>query len=335
MKVLRLHGAGDLRFHDEAIPTPPPGHTLVQVGAMGICGSDLHWFDEAGIGDARLARPLVLGHELAGWTPDGQLVAIDPAVPCGKCQFCLEGNPNFCPNHHFAGHGADDGGLREYMAWPDECLFPLPDGFTAADGALLEPLGVALFSVDLSGIRPGDTVGVFGCGPIGLMIIQMARLAGASTIFATDRLAHRVEAAKANGADLAFLVEDGRGVDQINQALHGTLVDVVIEAAGDNAAIEAAVDVVKPGGKVTLVGIPSHDETTVTASVVRRKGLALQWVRRMKHTYPRSIELVRRGQIDVRSVVSHTFPFDQVEAAFRSAQSREGLKVVVTMEQQK
>lgn len=332
MNVLRLHAAGDLRFHEEEKPVPQPGESLIRIGAVGICGSDLHWFDEGGIGDAGLDRPLTLGHEMAGWTEDGQLVAIDPNIPCGVCEYCQEGSPNLCTNHHFAGHGHDDGSLREYMVWPDHCLFPLPEGFTPTDGAMLEPLGVALYSVDLSGIRPGDTVGIFGCGPIGLMIVQLARVAGASHIIATDLLPHRVEAAQASGADLAFLAEAGREVEQIRSALNGKPVDVVIEAAGTNAAIETALQLVKPGGKVTLVGIPSEDETRITASLVRRKGLALQWVRRMKHTYPRTIELVRRGQVDMRALISHTFPFEQADQAFRSAQSREGLKVVVTMD---
>jgi L-iditol 2-dehydrogenase len=334
MKSIRLHAAGEVQIHNEPIPEPDEGESLIRVGAVGICGSDLHWFGEAGIGDARLAHPLILGHEMAG-VPEtgpyaGQLVAIDPSIPCGKCECCLEGNPNLCATQRFAGHGEEDGSLREYMVWPDHCLFPLPEGFTAADGAMLEPLGVALYSVDLSGIRPGDSVGVFGCGPIGLLIIQLARLAGAGKIIATDVLPYRVEAAKACGADQAFFAGDRRGVDLIRMAVDGRGLDVVIEVAGDNAAVDAALELVKPGGKVTLVGIPSDDHTTVVASLVRRKGLALQWVRRMKHTYPRSIELVQRGQVDVRSVVSHTFPLEQVQEAFRTAQKREGLKVVIT-----
>ena len=122
MKVLRLHGGGDLRLHDEPEPVPGPGEALLRVTAVGLCGSDLHWFAEAGIGDEWLARPLVLGHEFAGVIESderyGQRVAVDPAVPCGACEFCLEGNPNFCDNLIFAGHGSDDGALREVMAWP-------------------------------------------------------------------------------------------------------------------------------------------------------------------------------------------------------------------------
>ena len=176
MNVARLHAGGDLRIHTEPAPAAGEGETIVRVTAVGICGSDLHWFEEAGIGDARLDRPLVLGHEFAGVAEAGPLkdriVAVDPAVPCGACDFCLEGHPNLCEHVRFSGHGAVDGALRERMAWPGHCLFPLPDAFDAVDGAMLEPLGVAIHAVDLAHLRPGATVGVFGCGPIGLLTLQ-------------------------------------------------------------------------------------------------------------------------------------------------------------------
>src|SRR5262245_52299958 len=144
MKVARLHSPRDLRLHDEPVPEPQPGESLVHVTAVGICGSDLHWFGEGSIGDARLSAPLVLGHEIAGVTNDGRRVAVDPAIPCEVCEWCLAGHPNLCTNHRFAGHGTQDGGLREYLVWPTHYLHPIPDTLSDADGAMLEPLGVAL-----------------------------------------------------------------------------------------------------------------------------------------------------------------------------------------------
>ena len=138
----RLHSAGEIRLHDEPAPTAGPDETLVRVTAVGLCGSDLHWFGEAGIGDARLARPLVLGHEFAGLTETGRRVAVDPAIPCERCEFCREGNANLCADLRFAGHDRQDGGLREQLAWPERCLYPIPDSLSDADGAMLEPLGV-------------------------------------------------------------------------------------------------------------------------------------------------------------------------------------------------
>ena len=127
MRVARLHGPRDVRLHDEPRPAPGDGEVLVRVEAVGICGSDLHWFDEGSIGGVPLTRPLSPGHELAGTTEDGRRVAVEPAIPCDACSLCLEGHPNLCPSVRFAGYAEDDGALREWMAWPERCLFPLPD----------------------------------------------------------------------------------------------------------------------------------------------------------------------------------------------------------------
>lgn len=329
MKVLRLHTTGDLRLHDEPVPVPEAGEQLLRVKAVGICGSDLHWFSEAAIGDAQLDQPLVLGHEFAGMTESGDIVAVDPAIPCGECEFCQRGHPNLCERMTFAGHAAKDGALREWMTWPQKHLFPLPDSLTSADGAMLEPLGVAIHAMDLAKLRPGMTVGVFGCGPIGLLIVQLARLSGASSILATDVLPHRVEAAKSFGAHHAYLAEAGREQSELRAATGGRGVDVAFEAAGEQDAVDTAFAAVVPGGKVILAGIPAEDQTSFTASVARRKGLTIKLVRRMKHTYPRAIELVSKGLVDVRSIVTHRFPLAEAREAFRVAERREGLKIIV------
>jgi L-iditol 2-dehydrogenase len=284
---------------------------------------------EGSIGDAKLEQPLVLGHEFAGETEDGQRVAIDPAIPCGQCEFCGQGHPNLCSNLIFAGHGKTDGALREWMAWHEKSLFPIPDSLTDADGAMLEPLGVAIHTVDLGKLKAGMTVGVFGCGPIGLMIIQMAKLSGAATIIATDRFAHRVDAAKRFGADEAFLVDEDSRLGEIQAATNRRGVDVAFEAAGTQDAVDTAFAAVSTGGKVILAGIPDDDRTSFSASTARRKGLTIKLVRRMKHTYPRAIELVAKGLVDVRSVVTHRFALHQAVEAFRVAERREGLKVII------
>jgi len=329
MQVLRLHGIGNLRLHDEPDPTPGPGETFLRVTAVGLCGSDLHWLTEAGIGDARLDRPLVLGHEFAGVTVEGQRVAVDPAVPCGACEFCLEGNPNLCLNMRFAGHGVEDGALREMMVWPTHCLHPIPDSLSDADGVMLEPLGVAIHAVDLGHLKPGMTVGVFGCGPIGLLVLQLARAAGATRLIATERLPHRLEAARSCGATDVFQADGGRESAEILAATNGKGVDVAFEVTEENGAVETAIATARPGARVVLVGIPGGDRTSFTASVARRKGLTIKMSRRMKHTYPRAIDLVTSGLVDVRSLVTHRFPLAEFERAFSIASRREGLKVII------
>jgi L-iditol 2-dehydrogenase len=329
VRSVRLHGTGDLQLHEEDVPVAGAGEKLIRVKSVGVCGSDLHWFGEGGIGDAKIERPLVLGHEFAGVTSDGQRVAVDPAIPCGHCELCEHGHPNLCLNLIFAGHGTTDGSMREWMAWDTKSLIPIPDALSFEDGAMLEPLGVAMHTVDLGKVRPGMSVGVFGCGPIGLLVIQMAKLSGASNVIATDKLPHRVEAAKAFGASHAFLAEGGRELGETRAATSGRGVDVAFDAAGTPDAVDMAFAAVSVGGKVILAGIPDKDKTSFTASVARRKGLTIKLVRRMKHTYPRAIELVSKGLVDVRSLVTHRFPLEQSAEAFRVAQRREGLKIII------
>ena len=334
MRAARLHGPRDLRVHEEERPRPAPGQVLVRVEAVGLCGSDLHWFEGGGIGGDRVTRPVVPGHEMAGRTEDGRLVAVEPAIPCERCPLCLEGHPNLCPAVRFSGHGEVDGAMREWMAWPEGNLFPLPDTHTATDGAMLEPLGVALHTVDLAHVRPGSSVGVFGAGPIGLLCLQVAKAAGAARLVATDLPSrpHRLEAARDVGAR-AFAAEDGREAKSILRSVGGHGLDVAIEAAGEQAAVDAAVESARPGGRVVLAGIPSEERTSVKASSARRKGLTIVFVRRMKHTYPRAIALAVAGRVDLRSVVTHRFPLAEAARAFDVASRREGLKVVVEIPQ--
>ena len=327
-----MHGPHDLRLHDEPVPAPQANEALIRVTSVGICGSDLHWFSAGNIGDAQITRPLVLGHEFAGVVESGELrgqrVAVDPLIPCGNCEPCHTSNPNLCETQRFAGHGAEDGALREYIAWDSRYLFPLPDELTDEDGAMLEPLGVAIHSLDLAHLRPGMTVGVFGCGPIGLLIVQVAFIAGASRVIATETLAHRFDAAQSLGAE-CFRAEGGEEAKAILSATNDRGVDIAFEVAGDQSAVDVAMAATKPGGYVILVGVPDNDRTAFTASVARRKGLTIKMVRRMKHTYPRAIDLVTRGLVDVQSLVTHRFPMTQANEAFDIAERRAGIKVML------
>ncbi|MFN2119122.1 MAG: zinc-binding dehydrogenase [Anaerolineales bacterium] len=329
MRVARLHGPGEIELHEEPVPEPAAGETLVYVRAVGVCGSDLHWWTDAGIGDTQLGAPLVLGHEFAGSTPSGERVAVDPAITCGECEMCRGGSPNLCSRLAFAGHGKQDGAFREALVWPTRCLHVLPDALSFEEGALLEPLGVALHAVDLGGIRAGAVVGVFGCGPIGLLIAQLARVSGATTIVATDVLPHRVEAATGCGAHHALLAKESDVVARIKAITHDRGLDVAFEAAGEQDAVDAAVAAAAPGGTVVLVGIPSSDLTAFRASEARRKELKIQLVRRMKNTYPRAIRLVSSGAVDLRSLVTDRYPLGAIGEAFSAAQARKGLKVLV------
>jgi L-iditol 2-dehydrogenase len=325
MRSLRLYGPHDLRLVEEPRPQPQPGEALVRVRSVTICHSDIHYYRYGHIGDTVSDVPLVLGHEFCGEvveiTPGvegvkpGDLVAVEPAISCGHCRYCREGNPNLCQNLLFAGTPPMDGGLREYVTYKPEFLFPLPAGFNADDGALLEPLGVALHSWDLGRLRVGETVAIIGCGPIGLLLVQLARLAGATQILAVETLAYRRDLAAELGAipldpqdDLAERAAEYTG---------GYGVDVAIEAAGTVPAQEEAAQMVKRGGTVVLIGIPPEDQIAMTHHLVRRKGLTIKVARRMKLTYPRAIALVQKGMINVHALVTQHFPLERADEGFR------------------
>jgi L-iditol 2-dehydrogenase len=328
MRASRLHAVRDLRVEDLPRPTPGPGEVLLKVAAVGTCGSDVHYYVEGGIGDQVVTEPIIMGHEFSAWVAGlgagvtglevGQLVAVEPAIPCGECESCLHGHPNLCPDVAFCGTPPIDGVFAEYTVKPAENCFPLPEGFTPAAGAMLEPLGIAIHTVDLAHLRPGYTVAVLGAGPIGLLTAAVARAAGASDLYMTEPLAYRRAFALQYAADAVWNPDTDDVVGEIVRATGGRGVDVAFEAAGAPETPDQAARVTRPGGKVVVVGIPSDDTMTFTAGVVRRRGLTIKLVRRMKHTYPRAIALVEKGLVDVESLATHTFPLERIAEAFET-----------------
>ena len=347
MWAARLHGSRDIRI--EKVPQPPApgrGQVLVKVEATGICGSDLHTYLDARIGDIQLESPLVLGHEFSGSVVDvgpeprdgndqplrtGQLVAVDPATPCHHCEFCERGDPNLCRRLHFCGLWPDDGSLQEYILAPDRACFPLPTGLTAEMGALLEPLGVALHAVNLAHLQVEESVAILGAGPIGLMILKVALLSGAHPIIVTDRFGWRLDRARDFGAQHVVRIEERNPVEAILELTGGRGVDVVFEAAWGGAAAEAAIDIASLGGRIVMVGIPTESKLALPAAPARRKGLTIRFSRRMKHTYARTIPLVASGRISVADLITHRFPLTEADKAFAlNAAYQDGVvKVVV------
>jgi L-iditol 2-dehydrogenase len=215
--------------------------------------------------------------------------------------------------------------MREFMTWPAAQLHPLPDRLSDVDGAMLEPLGVAVHSVDLGHLPFGGTTSVTGCGPIGLLLISLLKAAGASSVLAIEPLAHRREAAARFGADV--VADPGSFGDGLGLTGHG--VDVAFEVAGNDEAVGLAIDSVRPGGRVVLAGIPGDDMIRFGASAARRKGLTIAMVRRMNEVYPRAISLAERGVVDLPAVVTSRMGLGEIRAAFGEGARRTGLKVVI------
>lgn len=342
MRSLRLHAPGDLRMHDEPIPKPGPGEAMVRIGSVGVCASDIHYWRDGRIGSTVVTDPIVLGHEASGRLEafgegtrtnlsPGQRVAIEPAKPCLKCEFCASGHFNVCPSVEFFGTPPVDGCFRDYVAWPAELLLPLPDSISMDEAAMVEPLAIGIYAADLAALRPGESAAILGAGAIGLSVLQALRVAGAAKILVSEPIQARREMAERLGADAVCEPADGRAAAEELTAGNGF--DVVFECAGEPEAVREASRLARILGRAVILGIPREDEYPFDAGAARRKELTAIFVRRSNSTAQRAIELVREGKVDVSSYVTHTFPLERAGEALELAESkRQGvLRAVVRL----
>jgi L-iditol 2-dehydrogenase len=297
------------------------GEVLLDVASVGVCGSDLHYFKDGGIGAAVIEAPFVPGHEFGGFLCEdvedlgltrGQLVAVDPNKACGRCEWCREGHPNLCPHVEFIGAPPFDGAMTERIWVPRSQLVALPHGFDPLDAVMLEPLGVAIHAMRLAKPAMMERVAILGCGPIGLLLMQVAKAAGAGEVFACDPLPHRRAMAERMGADrvgasAADIVEWSRGGCPLT-----------LEATNSPLGFRDAVAATRIGGRIVLVGIPDGDVYTLPAADARRRGLKIKFARRMGEVYPLAIRFLAAGKIDVRSIVTHRVGLEEAPGAFKA-----------------
>jgi L-iditol 2-dehydrogenase len=341
MRVVRIMAPRTMRLEDAPMPVPKPGEALVRIAAVGVCGSDLQYYAQGRIGALEFDAGHIMGHEIAGIVealasgadgpPPGTPVAVDPAIACGRCRYCQAGDPNFCERLQFISSPPYPGALQEYLTHPASHLLPVPPEWSPATTAMLEPLGVAIHAVDLGHVSVGDRVGVFGGGPIGLMVARVAQLAGARLVCASEPLAHRRALAPRFGVAAAFDPTAEDVVREMKARTDGAGLDVAFEAAGSESATVQAIQALRPGGTLVLLGYWKQDQVAIPGITAMRKGLTVRFVRRMKNTFPRAIDLVRRGQVDVQALVSHEFPLEQTPEAFTLAERRtpDVLKVMI------
>lgn len=331
MTAARLHGPADMRIEEIPHPGEPgPGDVLLRITSVAICGSDLHSFKDARIGSSVVESPFILGHEFAAvieavgtnaiggdFKPlqPGMRVAVDPAQPCWHCENCEQGNPNLCLNLKFCGNYPYHGCLSRYMQMPARCCFPMPDDMDDATGALLEPLGVAIHAHDLARIRIGNSVAILGAGTIGLSILKLVKLSGANPVFISDKFPWRLKLAEKMGG-IPINCDEEDQAEAVLKATGGKGVDVAIEAAWADHSVQEAAAMARLGGRMVIVGISEDDRIELNHSVVRRKGLTIRMARRMKHTYPRAIELVKSGAVDMTDIISHRFSLEEAPQAF-------------------
>ncbi len=326
MKAVRWYAPRDMRLVEVEKPVPQAHEALIRIESVGVCGSDMHYYKEGRIGSQILTTPLILGHEYAGIVEAvgehadaslvGKRVAVEPGIPCMQCEWCKTGHYNVCTNMFFPGGPGCDGALCEYMTVHADFCFPVPDAMTAQEAAMIEPVAVALHTVELAKITPGETVAVLGSGPVGLLVLQLVRLSGAQTLYASDVLRYRVEAALRYGADCGIHAAEEDIVARIMQETQGRGVDVAIDCTNASEGMGLAARITRPAGRCVLTGISGQDEDPLPVSVVRRRELNLQWCRRFRHNFPAALALTASGKIDVTSMITHSFPLEETVQAF-------------------
>jgi L-iditol 2-dehydrogenase len=332
MRTSVLTGERALSIEDRPLPAFQPDEVLVRVAAVGVCGSDVHYFRHGRIGDFVVDGPLVLGHELSGTIVAvgdgvdagrvGQRVAVEPQKPCHRCRECEAGRYNLCPNMEFYATPPIDGAFTGYVAIQAEFAHPIPDSMSDEAAALLEPLSVAITTMRKAHIVPGSTVLIAGAGPIGIICAQTARAFGAAEVIVSDLVPERRERALKYGAT--------RVIDPIETdvATAGLDVNAFIDASGSPRAVFSGIKAVRPAGFAVLVGL-GNPEMTLPIEHIQNLEITVTGIFRYTDTWPAGIHLVSSGQIDLDSLVTGRFDLEHVEEALESDLDPTSLKSIV------
>ena len=344
MDALVIHAAGDLRVEDVPTPEVGPGQLRVRVRAGGICGSDLHYFQHGGFGTIRVLHPMVLGHEVAGMIEEvaadvtrfapGDRIAISPSQPCSLCRFCQLGLQNHCLDMRYYGSAMRNphvqGAFRQEIVCEVSQAHRLAEGVSDAEGAMAEPLAVALHAVNRAGPLLGKSVIVTGCGPIGALAVIAARRAGAAHIVVTDVVSQPLRSAKKVGADETINVAEQPEALAKFTAEKGRF-DVLIEASGNERALRAAFDTLRPRGIIVQVGLGG--EMTLPINTIVAKEFDWRGAFRFHEEFAVAVELINKGLVDLKPLISATMPYRDAGRAFALAADRtQSMKVLLSFD---
>ncbi len=345
MKRIVLHQPGQFDIQTTAVPRIGKGMALVRIHAVGICGSDMHLYRKGHIGNIQITDPLVIGHECMGQVEAvgenvstelvGCRVAIEPAMPCGRCRWCKADLQNVCPEVNFLGLPPTQGAMQEYIVHPAHLLEKLPDTMADAQGVMMEPLAVALHAIRLVKVRPHQTIVILGSGVIGTSVMSLLSLYDNLHIVCVDLLKERLARMKQMGADQTVLFRSREQARQeIRDATKGLGADIVFECAGTPETLWLMCETAGPAGHIAAIGSNPDDQVVFSSGTSRRKGLTIRCVRRSLNTLDQCIRLVESGRIDIRPLVTHTFPASRANDAFQMVASYEDgvLKAIIDMQ---
>lgn len=325
MKTAVMLGIGKMGFEERDIPQPKDNEVLVQLEYVGICGSDLHYYETGAIGDYVVKPPFVLGHEPGGTVVEvgknvkhlkaGDRVALEPGRTCGHCEFCKEGKYNLCPDVVFFATPPVDGVFQEYVAHEADLCFKLPDNVSTMEGALIEPLAVGFHAAIQGDAHLGQKVVVMGAGCIGLVSMMALKARGVSEVYVVDIMEKRLEKALELGAAGVINGAKEDVVQKVNEITNGRGMDLVIETAGTEITTRQAIQIARKGSNIVLVGYSKTGEMTLPMSLVLDKELTFKTVFRYRHIYPMAIEAVAASKVDLKGIVTDIFTLDEAQKA--------------------
>lgn len=325
MKVAVMNGIGKMGFVEREVPQPADNEVLVKLEYVGICGSDMHYYETGRIGDYVVEPPFVLGHEPGGVVVEvgkdvkhlkvGDRVALEPGKTCGHCEFCKEGKYNLCPDVVFFATPPVDGVFQEYVAHEAALCFKLPDNVDTMEGALIEPLAVGFHAANQGGAHAGQTAIVFGAGCIGLVSMMALKAEGVSKVYVVDIMQKRLDKAMELGATEVINSMDTDVMAEIARLTEGKGADLIIETAGMEITTRQAIHIAKKGATIVLVGYSKTGEMTLPLSLALDKELTFKTVFRYRHIYPMAIEAVASGKVNLKGIVSNVFDFDDIQNA--------------------
>lgn len=325
MKVAVMNGIGKMGFTERAIPQPADNEVLVKLEYVGICGSDMHYYETGRIGDYIVKPPFVLGHEPGGTVVEvgknvthlkpGDRVALEPGKTCGHCEFCREGKYNLCPDVVFFATPPIDGVFQEYVAHEAGLCFKLPDNVDTMEGALIEPLAVGFHAANQGGAHAGQTAVVFGSGCIGLVSMMALKAEGVSKVYVVDIMQKRLDKALELGATGVINSKETDVLKEVERLTDGKGADLVIETAGMEITTRQAINIAKKGATIVLVGYSKSGEMTLPLSLALDKELTFKTVFRYRHIYPMAIEAVASGKVNLKGIVTNIFDFDNIQNA--------------------
>lgn len=336
-----LHGPKDLRIEDRPLPEPGPGQVLVAVRAVGLCGSDLHYYAHGENGPNVLRQPTVLGHEPSGLVvaggenaddlPHGTPVAIEPAHPCGRCALCRAGRYNLCPQGTCFGSPPTDGALTEFISVPRDFAHPMPASMDVTLGALIEPLAVAVHAVRRSGLAPGDHVLITGAGPIGVLVAQVAAASGAGSVTVSDVAAPQREFAARFGVDTIDATALTPDPEQAHALARPDGHDIVLDCSGVGPALVSGIRALRPGGTAVVVGNPNRRLTELPLAWIQRQEMnVVTSFRYGPGDFPAAIRLAASGRVRLAELVTAEFPLHRAAEALDTALAdRTQMKVLV------